>query len=211
MKLNFRKKTAMERGMDIQGVIFDFDGTMTLPDALDFPAIKHELGCPMDQPILEYLDIQPPARRSVLMKTLVNIEDQAAEASRPNEGAEKCISVLKERGIILGILTRNRLSSVKKALQKFEKVKIHDFSAVITRDDSQPKPHPDGVYEAAKQMMLSTKEIFMVGDFRFDIMAGNAAGARTVLLVNGGRSVMLPGDPEPDYVVHRLEEILDLL
>ena len=200
----------MERGMDIQGVLFDFDGTLTLPGALDFPAIKQELGCPGDQAILEYLETQPPARRSSLMKILEGIEDQAAETSRPNRGAEKCLSVLKGRGIILGILTRNGLSSVKKALKKFEGVTIRDFVAVITRDESLPKPHPDGVHEAAKQMGLSTREILMVGDFRFDIMAGSAAGARTVLLANGGRSVMLPGDPEPDYVVSNLEEILDL-
>jgi len=106
--------------MITKGVLFDFDGTLTLPGALDFPAIKQELGCPADQPILEYLETQTPAQRSSLMKILEGIEDQAAEASRPNRGAEKCLSVLKGRGIILGILTRNGLSSVKKALKKFQ-------------------------------------------------------------------------------------------
>ena len=196
--------------MMIKGVLFDFDGTLTLPEALDFPAIKKELGCPPDQAILEYLETQIPEKRSSLMKILEEIEDQAAEASRPNRGAEKCLSVLKERGIILGILTRNGLSSVKKALKKFSGITIRDFAAVITRDESLPKPHPDGVYEAARQMGLSTGEIMMVGDFRFDVMAGNAAGVKTVLLANGERSVMLPGDPEPDYIVSHLEKILDL-
>lgn len=197
--------------MIIKGVLFDFDGTLTRPGALDFPAIKQELGCPADQPILEYLETLPSIQRSELMKTLEDREDQAAEVSRPNKGAEKCLSVLKERGIILGILTRNGLNSVKKALQKFENVTINDFAVVITRDESLPKPHPDGVYEAAKQMGLSTKEILMVGDFRFDIIAGNAAGTRTVLLANRKKSVMVSGDPEPDYTVYNLEEILDCL
>jgi len=194
----------------IKGILFDFDGTLTIPGALDFPAIKQELGCPPDQAILEYLETQTPGKRSSLMKILEEIEDQAAEVSCPNRGAEKCLSVLKGRGIILGILTRNGLSSVKKALKKFDGVTIRDFAAVITRDESLPKPHPDGVYEAARQMGLSTAEIMMVGDFRFDVMAGNAAGVKTVLLANGVKSVMLPGDPEPDYIVSHLEEILDL-
>jgi HAD superfamily hydrolase (TIGR01509 family) len=194
----------------IKGILFDFDGTLTIPGALDFPAIKRELGCPPDQAILEYLETQTAEKRSSLMKILEEIEDQAAEASRPNRGAEKCLSVLKERGIILGILTRNGLSSVKKALKKFDGITIRDFAAVITRDESLPKPHPDGVYEAARQMGLSTGEILMVGDFRFDVMAGNAAGVKTVLLANGGRSVMLPEDPEPDYIVSHLEEMFDL-
>ena len=105
--------------MRIKGVLFDFDGTLTRPDALDFPAIKRKLGCPLDQPILEYLETLPPGQRSGLMKVLEDIEDKAAEISRPNEGAEKCISALKEKGIVLGILTRNGLSSVKKALKKY--------------------------------------------------------------------------------------------
>ena len=196
--------------MIIKGILFDFDGTLTTPGALDFPAIKKELGCPPDQAILEYLETQTSEKRSSLMRILEEIEDQAAEASCPNRGAEKCLSVLKERGIILGILTRNGLSSVKKALKKFDGITIRDFAAVITRDESLPKPHPDGVYEAARQMGLSTGEIMMVGDFRFDVMAGNAAGVKTVLLANGGRSVMLPGDPVPDYIVSHLEEMLDL-
>jgi len=50
-----------------------------------------------------------------------------------------------------------------------------------------------------------------VGDFRFDVMAGKAAGACTVLLTNGRSSVMAPGDPEPDFTVTCLEEILQLL
>jgi hydrogenase expression/formation protein HypE len=201
----------MERKMIIKGVLFDFDGTLTRPGALDFPAIKQQLGCPADQAILEYSETLPAVQRSQLMKTLEDIEDQAAEVSRPNKGAEKCLSVLKGRGILLGILTRNGLNSVKKALQKFEDVTINDFAAVITRDESLPKPHPDGVHEAARRMGLSTKEILMVGDFRFDIIAGSAAGVRTVLLANGERAVMLPGDPEPNYTVYDLEEILDCL
>ena len=201
----------MEKGKNIKGVLFDFDGTLTQPGALDFQAIKQELGCPADQAILEYLETQPAARRSALMKILEKIEDQAAEASRPNKGAEICILELEKRGILLGILTRNSLSSVKKALLKFEGVVIHDFAAVITREVSLPKPHPDGVLKAARQMGISTNEILLVGDFRFDIIAGSAAGAWTVLLANGERAVMLPGDPEPDFVVYNLKEILDIL
>jgi len=50
-----------------------------------------------------------------------------------------------------------------------------------------------------------------VGDFCFDVKAGNAAGACTVLLTNGRQSLMTPGDPEPDYTVACLEEILQLV
>ena len=113
--------------MSAKGVLFDFDGTLTSPGALDFPAIKRQLGCPVDQPILEYLETQPPNSRVELVKILEDSEEHAAEASRPNQGAERCLFALKKRGIPLGILTRNSLSSVKTALQNFKDVTIHEI------------------------------------------------------------------------------------
>jgi len=197
--------------MNIKGVLFDFDGTLTEPGAIDFPAIKEEIGCPPDETILEYLEIQPAGRRAELMKILIQKEEESAEASRPNEDAEKCVLALKERNFLLGILTRNSLASVKKSLEKFRGVSINDFAAIITRDISLPKPHPDGVLQAATEMGLQPSQLLMVGDFRFDIIAGREAGAGTVLLATMGRSVMEPGDPEPDYLIENLEEILDIL
>jgi HAD superfamily hydrolase (TIGR01509 family) len=195
----------------IKGVLFDFDGTLTLPGALDFPAIKRELDCPPDLPILEYLETAPAELKPSLMKILESKEEKAAEESLPNVGAEECLLALRDKGVLVGIITRNSLPSVRLALARFETVKLHDFSAVITRDDSLPKPHPDGVHKACERMGLAASELMMVGDFRFDVMAGKAAGACTVLLTNGRPSVMAPGDPEPDFTVTCLEEILQLV
>jgi HAD superfamily hydrolase (TIGR01509 family) len=192
-------------------VLFDFDGTLTMPGALDFPAIKRGLGCPPDLPILEYLETLAPDRKTALLEILEVEEEKAAEQSVPNTGAERCIDVLKKRGILLGIITRNSLQSVHRALQKFTSFETGAFATIITRDDSLPKPHPDGVQQAAKRMGISLQELLVIGDFRFDILAGHGAGARTVLLTNGKESVMLPGDPEPDYVVTCLEEVLEIV
>lgn len=197
--------------MTIKGVLFDFDGTLTRPGALDFPAIKKELGCPVDETILEYIETQPPGRQARLMKILEEKEEIAAEDSFPNKGSEECLSVLKKKGIALGILTRNSLISVEKVIQKFKGITINDFAAVITRDFSPPKPHPDGVLEAARRMGLLPAELLVVGDFRFDVIAGKRAGAATVLLNNNGRTVMAPGDPEPEHTISDLEELLDII
>ena len=195
----------------IKGVLFDFDGTLTEPGALDFKAIKAELGCPQDETILEYLEAQPDGRRMKLMKILEQSEEKAAEISRPNKGAEDCVLWLKKKGFLLGILTRNSLVSVESSLEKFEGVSMNDFATVVTRDVSQPKPHPDGVQKAANEMGLDPSQILVIGDFRFDIIAGRAAGARTALLVTEGRPVMEAGDPEPDYCLKGLAQIVDIL
>jgi HAD superfamily hydrolase (TIGR01509 family) len=195
----------------IKGVLFDFDGTLTLPGALDFPAIKREMDCPPNVPILEYLEMVPAELKPPLMKILESKEERAAEESLPNVGAEECLLTLRDKGLLLGIITRNSLPSVIRALEKFETIRLHDFAAVITRDDSLPKPHPQGVHKACERMGLVASELMVVGDFRFDVIAGKGAGSCTVLLTNGKPPPMAPGDPEPDYTVACLEEILQLV
>ena len=111
----------------------------------------------------------------------------------------------------MAILTRSRLRPIATALERFEGVTIDDFKAIITREMSLPKPHPDGVIQAAEQMGLSTRELLVVGDFSFDVISGRRAGAVTVLLTNGGESVMGPNDPQPDYIIAHLEELPALL
>jgi hydrogenase expression/formation protein HypE len=195
----------------IKGILFDFDGTLTRPGLLDFQAIKKALGCPADQPILEYIETRPRETRPHLLSILDQWETRAARGSIPNHGAEHCLQALKRGGILLGILTRNSLQSVKQALVAFDGIDIKDFTTVITREGSRPKPHPEGVYQAANRMRVHPSEILMVGDFRFDILAGRAAGARTVLVTNGLVASLEASDPQPDYVIRSLVQLPALL
>jgi len=195
----------------IRGVLFDFDGTLTLPGALDFSAIKREMACPQDTPILEYLDTQPHSQRPRLLGILGAREEEAALQSFPNRGAEACLSALKERGILFGIITRNSLRSVLVALENFKRTRADDFAVIVTREDARPKPHPDGVHWALNRMGLPISDLMLVGDFRFDVMAGRAAGVKTVLLTNSRRSSLEPDDPAPDYLVEYLEDILEII
>ena len=172
----------------IKMVLFDFDGTLTKPGALDFDEIKAAIGCPHEIPVLEYMrGITDPVRRQEVSDILDTFETRGAEISEPNTGAETIIPYLKEQGILVGILTRNTLKTVIRALENFEGVTISDFDVVITRDDElKPKPHPEGIFWAAEKMGIRPENILMVGDFAFDMDAGKRAGAVTVFLDNHG-------------------------
>ena len=195
----------------MKGVLFDFDGTLTQPGAIDFLAIKEEIECPHDMAILEYIKLQPPKKQVVLTKILEGHEAEAARLSIPNQGAEVCLSTLKGRGVPIGIITRNSLKSVTLALQQFDSIECRDFDVVITREAALPKPSPEGVFKAAACMGCLAEELMVVGDFRFDVIAGKRAGAKTVLLTNGGKSSMAPGDPTPDYVCGDLNEVVEIV
>ena len=195
----------------MKGVLFDFDGTLTQPDGIDFLAIKQTIECPHDMAILEFIKLQPPKKRVILMDILEGYEAEAALLSTPNRGAEACLSALRMRDIPIGIITRNSHKSVVSALQQFDVIEYRDFQAVITREAAPPKPSPEGVFKAAAQMGCLAEELMVVGDFRFDVIAGKRAGAGTILLTNGRKSTMAPGDPKPDYVCRHLAEVVEIL
>jgi hydrogenase expression/formation protein HypE len=168
----------------IKAVLFDFDGTLTQPGALDFGHIRQVLGCPSGTPILEYIDTLGlgPARRAALAR-LDRFELQGASDSVPNTGAEELVTWLKERRMAVGIITRNSRACVLRALQNFQAIGPHDFDVMVTRDDPPaPKPSADGVLWAARRLGVTPAQILVVGDFIFDAQAGQAAGALTALL-----------------------------
>ena len=195
----------------MKGVLFDFDGTLTQPGAIDFSAIKEEIGCPHGMAILEHIKLQTPKDRVIFTGILEGHEAEAARLSIPNQDAEACLSTLRRRGVPIGIITRNSLKSVVSALRQFDGIECDDFDVVITREAALPKPSPEGVFKAAARMGCLAEELMVIGDFRFDVIAGKKAGARTVLLTNGGKSSMAPGDPIPDYVCGDLNEVVEIV
>jgi hydrogenase expression/formation protein HypE len=194
----------------IRAVLFDLDGTLTRPGALDFPAIKRKLGCPVHLPILEFLETVESDERLRLEAVLELAEMEAAAVAEPNEGAEACVGMLQALSLPLGIITRNCRISVGLTLSRCGKISKDDFSVIVCREDAPPKPDPAGVVLAAREMGVDTSELLLVGDFRFDVLAGRAAGALTALVTNGAPCPWRD-DPTPDWVVDCLTEVVGLL
>jgi len=195
----------------IRAVLFDFDGTLTLPGSIDFAGIKKAIRCPGDVPILEFIEHLPTAAdQRQAWRILEQFEDQAALCSHPNEGAEELVRFLKRHHIRRGILTRNRRASVDTALKNFAHVRLADFNVIITREHVQrPKPDPEGVLLAARRLRVPAATLLMVGDYRYDIEAGQRAGAPTVFL-ESHLTTRRP-DPPPDFVVCTLGEIARII
>jgi len=194
-----------------RAVLFDFDGTLTRPEALDFTELRRLLSCPLGEPILEHIQGLPAeSDRRRAWEILDAFELAAARASVPNDGSEEIVRLLKEAGIARGILSRNSRASVLEAMKRFATLGPGDFSVLISRESpGRPKPHPDGVELAAELFALPPSRILMVGDFIFDIMAGKSAGAGTAYLTNGRPVPEMP--VRPDYVVSSLPDLRPIL
>ena len=194
-----------------RAVLFDFDGTLTKPGAIDFAVLRRLLGCPPKVPILEFIDSLDSAEaRREAHRALDEFELAAARASLPNDGAEELVRRLARAGMACGILSRNSLGSIREALKGFRWIREEDFSVIVTREDAgRPKPHPDGVHRAAELLGVAPGEMLVVGDYVFDIEAGRAAGASTALLTNG--SAASPMAVAADFTIATLGELYGVL
>jgi phosphoglycolate phosphatase-like HAD superfamily hydrolase len=195
----------------IKAVLFDFDGTLTQPGALDFKSIKAALGCRADQPVLEFVQSITPARdRSRAMEKLDRFEFDGAAASRPNSGAQRVVAWIKRKGLPVGIITRNRREAVLRSLENFDKISADDFDLIISRDDPlDPKPSGQGIVWAAGQFQVAPHEVLMVGDYIFDPQSGRAAGALTVLL-DPTQNVLLKS-VACDFRIDRLDQLRSII
>jgi HAD superfamily hydrolase (TIGR01509 family) len=160
-------------------VLFDMDGTLTEP-MLDFPRIQAEMGIG-DRPILETLAKMSAADREKAEAVLRRHEEHAAENSRLNPGCVELLQWLDEREIEVAVITRNCLSSARTVFQRHH---LH-IDVCITRDDGVFKPSPEPLLLACDRLNLHAAEVWMVGDGRYDIEAGTAAGIRTVWISHG--------------------------
>ena len=195
----------------IKAVLFDFDGTLTRPDALDLSIIKRKIGCPADSLLLEYIDSLPqPDQGRKALKAVDQFELSAAAKAQPNAGAEDLVRFLRNRNIRVGIVTRNSKQSVLRALKNFRRITASDFDLVITRDDPvNPKPSGDGIRLAARRLDVATEEVLMVGDYPMDIEAGNRAGAITAMLANPHRTAST--HDSSDYSIDHLSEVKNIV
>ncbi len=159
--------------------IFDLDGTLTLV-AHDFDAIRVELGLPEGRSILEAIADREAEDRARLTEQLDRIELEIAGRARAQPGAHALLSALVGRGKHLGIVTRN---SEANALATLDAAGLSGFFAaesVVGRGRAAPKPAPDGIARLLRLWDARPERGLMIGDFRFDLEAGRAAGVATV-------------------------------
>ncbi|MFI5379825.1 MAG: HAD family hydrolase, partial [Tepidisphaerales bacterium] len=156
-----------------RAILFDLDGTLTEP-LLDFAQIRREMGVEAFG-ILEALETFPAERRNEAEQVLLRHERTAAERSRLNPGCRELLELLDGR-LRRAVITRNSRESAERVCG------IHGltFDLVIAREFGLFKPSPEPVLHACTALGVDPADAWMVGDGRFDVEAGLAAGARTV-------------------------------
>ncbi len=191
--------------MPIRAVIFDLDGTITQP-YFDFDAIRAEIGLSKDGgPVLEAMERMTTEERRRAEKILHYHEDKALDASRLNPGAKETLQQLRDQGVHVGILTRNRKRNAQAIAER------HDlrFDAIVGREDGPVKPDAFGVRHLCRHFGVRPSETLLVGDYLFDLQCARAAGAVPVLIANHPQASRFAA--EADHQITLLSEILQII
>jgi phosphoglycolate phosphatase len=184
-------------------VLFDLDGTL-IDSAPDLGAaadqMRTERGLP-SLPLERYrpmagsgargmlgvaFGVRPDAPEFELLREefFVNYETRMLRSTRVFEGIAELIEALRGRGLQWGVVTNKSVrftAPLTRALPLFETAR-----AIISGDTTPyAKPHPEPLFEAARQLGVSPDRCMYVGDDERDMMAGRAAGMRTVAAAYG--------------------------
>ena len=138
-------------------------------------------------------------------------DEEKVAAIKPYPLVSETLSVLRNRGLKLAVVTDahngNALKRLKKAgLEEF-------FNTVITMEMSgKAKPSPEPFLLAMNKLGVKASETILVGDsIRRDIMPAKALGILAVHAVYGDRNFHEGERDDADYVIHGIQEVIGVV
>ncbi|KMS98714.1 hypothetical protein BVRB_3g069620 [Beta vulgaris subsp. vulgaris] len=205
----------------LRGVVFDMDGTLTVP-VIDFPAMyKAVLGedrylsiksqNPSGIDILHHIETWTPVQQQKAYEIIADFEREGLDRLQIMPGAAQLCGFLDSKKIRRGLITRNVKASVDIFHLRFGMT----FSPALSREFRPCKPDPAPLLHICSAWEVQPNEVIMIGDsLKDDVACGKRAGAYTCLLDDTGRydspefdSV----DHKPDFKVSSLAEVHSLL
>ena len=163
---------------DIEGVIFDLDGTL-VESGLNFRDIRKKLGCPTGVDILTFVeDIEDAVQKDAAAAFIVEQELADAQGARWLSKGKALVEASQAEGVPMAIVTRNSRNA---STIKIETNQI-PITTVITREDAPAKPDPTALLQIAANWGLHPSRCLYVGDFDYDRIAAERAGMQFLLV-----------------------------
>lgn len=187
----------------IQAVLFDLDGTL-IDSAPDLGAAADEMRTDRGMVSISQeryrpmagagargmlgvaFDITPDAPEFEALKEefFVKYENRMLDNTLAFDGVAQLIAALIAAGVSWGVVT-NKSARFTDPLTAA--MPLFATAGAVVSGDTTPfsKPHPEPLFEAARRLRVDPAACMYVGDDERDIVAGRAAGMRTVAAVYG--------------------------
>ncbi len=197
-----------------RGVVFDIDGTLTVPN-LDFKTMYARCGVPPSADIIAAVAAMPAAERVAAENVIEEMEEESRRTLQLMPGAKALVKFLRQRDVPTAVVTRNTgktIDAVTRLLMGADHGQPCFDPAISRLEDFPPKPDPASFLHIARVWGVPPSEILMLGDSPTNDMAfGKAAGAHTILLDTGRRHTEGGSTGGADFVVGSLEEVPAIL
>lgn len=187
----------------IQAVLFDLDGTL-IDSAPDLGAAADQMRVARGLPSLPAEQYRPmagagargmlgvafgitpetPEFGALREEFFCNYEARMTESTYAFDGIAELLADIEARGLLWGIVT-NKSARFTDPLTRAMPL-FHGARAVVSGDTTpHAKPHPAPLFEAANRLAVPPEACIYVGDDERDIVAGRAAGMKTVAALYG--------------------------
>ncbi|MBN2067407.1 MAG: HAD family hydrolase [Candidatus Diapherotrites archaeon] len=183
--------------MDTKLLIFDFDGTLADSHKGNFETINYTLGrvgCKkISRSLFETLAGMPLEKQfeTTLPKGKKGVVEKACRIYREQylktcvkktvlfPQVKETLQFLKFKGVKMAVVTTKRTALVSMLLKALDISNFFDF--VVGSDMvSEAKPSPEGINLAIKKLNANREFTAIVGDSKFDMLAGKNAGIKTI-------------------------------
>lgn len=126
----------------------------------------------------------------------------------------KIIIISNQAGVAKGLYSQEDLDKITdKLIRGVEELggKIHSVNYCLHQDDDFcecRKPKPGNIIRASRDLSYNPTETFIIGDSRRDILAGKAAGLKTIFVASGNTKLQ-DLDVKPNYIAKNLLNAVD--
>ena len=211
-----------------KAIIFDLDGTLlnTLDDlknSVNYALNKHNLKERTLKEIRSFVgngvkllvqraigkELPEEQFNEIFNDFKTHYEVHKMDVTSPYEGIYELLKELKNRNYKLAIVSNKYDQGVKEICKNF----FFEFIEVAIGESStvRPKPAPDAMYEALKQLNVSKDEALFVGDSDVDLETGRNANIKTISVSWGFKDKEFLESINADIIIDNPNELLNYL
>jgi phosphonatase-like hydrolase len=213
--------------MQIQCVVFDMAGTTVNEDNIVYKTLQAALNhfnVPVDldhvllhgagkekfQAIKDIISNSPYELDEKLQLDIAYTNFDVT----PMPGAEQVFAALKQSGIKVVLNTGYNRATAENLLGQLGWTEGQQIDLLVTASDVlHNRPMPDMIFYAKDKLHLAdTKHMVKIGDSCIDIEEGKNAGCLlNIGITTGAQTETQLMEAKPDYIVHSLTDMLDIL